>query len=223
MKPGVQIAISAFFGTLVCALLLFLPAGTLNYWQAWVFIFIFVATITGRNIYLAARRPEVLERRQRGFTSETRSTQKFAGIAYFVLFSAMAIISALDHRFGWSQVPPSVVIVGIVLVALGQCIAVFAVLQNAYASADVAVRPDQYVVSSGMYKIVRHPMYFGFLIMMIGAPLALDSYWGLIVLAPVLAVFVIRILDEEELLRAELSGYTEYTDNVRSRLVPYLW
>jgi protein-S-isoprenylcysteine O-methyltransferase Ste14 len=135
----------------------------------------------------------------------------------------MAVLSALDHRFGWSHVPTTVVLVGIFLVAVGQSITVFVVLQNAYASADIAVRPEQQVVSTGLYGLVRHPMYFGFLIMMIGAPLALDSYWGLAVLAPVLMVFAIRIVDEEKLLCSELGGYSEYTEKVRARLVPYVW
>jgi protein-S-isoprenylcysteine O-methyltransferase Ste14 len=149
--------------------------------------------------------------------------QKIASVAYVVVFAAMAVLSSLDHRFGWSQVPPTVVVVGQVLVALGLGIAVLVVLQNNYASANVAVRSNQAVVSSGLYGLVRHPMYLGVLVTLIGAPLALDSYWGLVLLVPLLAVLVSRIVDEEKLLRAELAGYDYYAFRVRRRLVPYVW
>ena len=158
-----------------------------------------------------------------GPTAENRPAQKVASVGYVVVFAMMAVVSALDHRFGWSQVPPTVVLIGFVLVAVGLGIAVFVVLQNAYASANVAVRSNQEVVSTGLYGLVRHPMYLGVLILMVGAPLALGSYWGLVVLVPTLMVLAMRIVDEEKVLHAELGGYTEYTQNVRSRLVPYLW
>jgi protein-S-isoprenylcysteine O-methyltransferase Ste14 len=224
MKILLQALAASLFGIIIMGLLLFLPAGTFNYWQAWVFIVIFTVATTCPNIYLAVRRPEVLRRRLRaGPTAETRPAQRIASIGYFMFFAAVAVVSASDHRFGWSTVPTTVVVLGDVLVTMGLGIAMLAILQNSFAASRVAVESGQSVVSTGLYRFVRHPMYSGLLIMMIGAPIALDSYWGLVPLVPGLVVFAIRILDEEKLLLAELGGYAGYTEKVRARLVPYVW
>jgi protein-S-isoprenylcysteine O-methyltransferase Ste14 len=215
---------ASLFGIVFLGVLLFLPAGTLNYWQAWVFIAVFVVTTTSPNMYLALRRPEVFRRRvAAGPTAEGRPAQKFASIGYFVACVCLGVVSALDYRFGWSSVPTAVVLLGIALVAIGLGIAMLVVLQNSYAASNVRVESNQTVVSTGMYRFVRHPMYFGALIMMTGTPLALGSYWGLVVLVPALLVLVVRILDEEKLLRQELTGYSEYTEKVHARLLPYVW
>lgn len=225
MKIGVVAALlSGLVGVVVTGVLLFGSAGTFHYWQAWVFIAIFAVMTTAPNIYLAARAPDVLQRRLRsGPSAETRPVQKLISVGYFVFFAAVAVISALDHRFGWSQVPLWVVFVGQALVAVGLVIAMVATMQNKFAAARVTVEDDQRVVSTGLYGLVRHPMYFGLLIMMIGAPLALDSFWGLTPFIPGVAVFAFRILDEEKLLNAELPGYKYYAYRVRRRLVPYMW
>jgi protein-S-isoprenylcysteine O-methyltransferase Ste14 len=225
MKIGVLAALtSGLIGAVITGLLLFLPAGTFHYWQAWVFMAIFSITTTVPNIYLAMRQPDTLRRRMRaGYKAETRPVQKAASVGYFAIFGAVAVLSALDHRFGWSNVPTSVVWAGQALVAVGLLLAMLAVLQNRFAASRVAVESDQRVVSTGMYGFVRHPMYLGLLIMMIGAPLALDSYWGLTLFLPGVVLFAVRILDEEKLLRADLPGYDYYAFRVRSRLVPGIW
>ncbi|MDT5018079.1 MAG: hypothetical protein QOD39_4239 [Mycobacterium sp.] len=227
MKTGVGVVaalVSSLAGVIIIGLSLFLPAGTFNYWQAWVFIAIFTVTTTVPNLFLAMRRPDVLRRRMRaGPTSETRPVQKVASIGYFVLFFAVAVVSALDHRFGWSHVPTWVVLLGDVLVATGLFIAMLAILQNSFAASRVTVEEHQRVISKGMYGVVRHPMYFGILVMMIGAPLSLGSFWGLILFVPGTLLFAVRILDEEKMLHAELVGYDYYAFRVRSRLVPYVW
>ncbi|MGE2719035.1 methyltransferase family protein [Mycolicibacterium celeriflavum] len=216
--------LSTIAGLIFVALLLFVPAGTLEYWQAWVFLAIFALATTRPNFYLALRRPDVLSRRMRsGPTAERRTAQKFVSIGYPLLFVAIAVVSALDHRFGWSTVPLAVVVLGQVLVAVGLGTAMAVILVNRYAAATVTVQPDQQLVSSGFYGFVRHPMYFGVMIMMVGCPPALDSLWGLTLLVPGTAIFVLRILDEEKLLGQELPGYSEYAGRVRHRLVPYVW
>lgn len=224
MKRIVALTVSSLFGFVFIGALLFGPAGTFAYWQAWVFIAIFVILTTVPNAYLAVRRPDVLQRRlQAGPTAESRPAQKFASVGYVALFVAVALVSAFDHRFGWSTVPTAVVVLGQVLVAVGLGIAMTVILVNSYAAANVRVESGQELVSTGLYGFVRHPMYFGVLIMMVGCPLALDSLWGLVVLVPGFVVFAVRILDEEKLLRAELAGYREYTEKVRYRLIPGLW
>ena len=158
-----------------------------------------------------------------GPKAETRPVQKVVSAAIAVLFSAVLAFSAVDHRFGWSPMPPAISLIGDALVAIGLGIAIFTVNQNSYAAANIAVEETQTVTTTGLYGIVRHPMYMGALVMFAGIPLALDSCWGLAVLVPVVIVFVVRIADEEKLLNEELAGYREYAGKVRHRLVPYVW
>ncbi|MCT7656955.1 methyltransferase family protein [Mycobacterium deserti] len=224
MKTALQSVASGLFGFAFFAVLLFVPAGTVNYWQAWVFISVFLVAAMGSSIYLLVRNPAALRRRMHaGPTAETRTVQKFAITGTVAMVVAVLIVSALDHRFGWSQVPTQVVIVGDILVGVGLGIAQLVVVQNSYAAATITVEAEQTVVTTGLYGLVRHPMYFGTLIMMIGTPLALDSYWGLLALAFGLPVLGVRIFDEESMLEQELDGYRDYMAKVHHRLVPYVW
>ncbi|HTM85366.1 MAG TPA: isoprenylcysteine carboxylmethyltransferase family protein, partial [Mycobacterium sp.] len=168
--------------------------------------------------------PALVQRRLRGGpAAETRTVQKLASTGLFVAFIALIVVSALDHRFGWSTPPAAVSVVGLVLVAAGFGIGILAVTQNSYAAANITVETEQPVISTGLYGLVRHPMYFSVVITFVGIPLALGSYWGLVLVLPGLAVLVVRILDEEKLLAQELSGYSDYRQQVRYRLLPYLW
>ncbi|QNJ92061.1 isoprenylcysteine carboxylmethyltransferase family protein [Mycolicibacterium fluoranthenivorans] len=224
MKVLWQALVSGFLGLVFFGVLLFLPAGTLNYWQAWVFIAVFMATTLVPNVYLAVKNPATLARRMHGGpTAETRPVQKVIITATFASVVVMTVVSALDHRFGWSHVPTAVVILGNVLVVVGLVLAQAVVLQNNFAGASIRVEDEQPLVSTGLYGAVRHPMYSGALIMMFGTPLALDSYWGVLVTALAVPILVVRILDEESLLRTELAGYPAYMEAVRYRLVPYVW
>ena len=211
------------FGLVAFGALLFLPAGTLDYWQAWVFLAVFsIASLS--TVYWLKKDPAALERRMHaGPAAETRTVQKVVAAGVYVLFSALLVFSALDHRFGWSPVPAAVSLTGDALVAIGLGIAIFTVIENRYAAATVTVEEGQKVVSAGLYGLVRHPMYMGATIMMAGIPLALDSWWGLAVLIPCLFGVAFRIRDEEKMLTNELSGYREYTQKVHRRLVPYVW
>jgi protein-S-isoprenylcysteine O-methyltransferase Ste14 len=224
MKLWLQAVAASLFALVFFGLLLFWPAGTFDYWQAWVFIAVFAAVTSGPSIYWALRRPDVLQRRMHaGPIAETRTAQKIATVGVYAMVVALLVVSALDHRFGWSQVPTPVVVVGNVLVAGGLGMAMLVVSQNNYAAATVTVEAEQPVVDTGLYGLVRHPMYVGALIMMVGMPLALDSYWGLLTLVPGVAVLALRIDDEEKMLRQELAGYDEYTHKVHYRLVPGVW
>jgi protein-S-isoprenylcysteine O-methyltransferase Ste14 len=224
MRIGLQALGSSAMGLVAFGLLLFLPAGTFDYWQAWAFIGVFIVTSIGPSIYLAVNDPAALERRmQAGPGAETRTVQKVIVSALFVVFGGLMVFSALDRRFGWSSVPPAVSLVGDALVAIGLGIAMFVVIQNSYAAANVRVESGQQVVTTGLYGFVRHPMYVGTLILTIGTPLALGSWWGLLFLVPGVVVLVFRILDEEKLLRQHLAGYDEYAEKVRYRLVPHVW
>jgi len=224
MKLLIQALVASLFGVIFFGVLLFWPAVTLDYWQAWVFIAVFAAVSLGPSVYWALRRPEILRRRMHaGPIAETRTAQKIATIGVYVMVVAMVVVSAFDHRFGWSQVPTPVVLIGDVLVAGGLGMAMVVVHQNNYAAATITVEADQPVISTGLYGLVRHPMYVGALIMMVGMPLALDSYWGLVTVLPGVAVLALRIVDEEKMLRQDLAGYDAYTQKVQYRLVPGVW
>jgi protein-S-isoprenylcysteine O-methyltransferase Ste14 len=224
MKTTLQAAASAVIGFAVFCGLLFWPAGTFNYWQAWLFIAVFAFCTLAPSVYLLVTNPAALQRRMHaGPTAETRTAQKVIISVAFLLLPAVMVLSALDHRFGWSPVPAAVSVTGAVLVGIGLSLSQLVVIQNSYAAANITVEVEQKVVSTGLYGIVRHPMYVGVLIMMVGMPLALGSYWGLLVLVPGVFALVVRILDEEKMLRQELDGYDEYAQKVPNRLVPYVW
>jgi protein-S-isoprenylcysteine O-methyltransferase Ste14 len=204
--------------------MLFLPAGTFNYWQAWVFLVVFALSTLTPSIYLLRTNPAALERRMRtGPVAETRPVQKVVIVVAFLSLVALIVVSVLDHRFGWSPVPAAICLVGDVLVAIGLGMAMLVVIQNGYAASTITVESGQKLVSTGLYALVRHPMYTGNTIMMLGVPLALGSYWGLVFVIPGLLALAVRIGDEEQLLKQELEGYSEYAQKVHYRLVPYVW
>jgi protein-S-isoprenylcysteine O-methyltransferase Ste14 len=208
----------------VFGLMLFVPAGTVNYWQAWVFLVVVAISVWIPPIYLLRTNPAALQRRMRGGpAAESRVAQKVVIAGLYLSLAAMVVVSALDHRFGWSPVPPAICLVGDVLVAAGLGVVALVLIQNSYAASTVQVEAGQTVVSTGLYGLVRHPMYTGNVIMLVGIPLALGSCWGLVFVVPGLIVLAVRIRDEEKLLREELTGYREYTQTVRHRLVPLMW
>lgn len=224
MKTLVKGVVSAALGLVAFGLMLFLPAGTLQYWQAWVFLAVFAFYTWIPSVYLVRKNPAALERRMHaGPLAETRTLQQIVSTVVFICFPAMLVVSALDHRFGWSPVPTTVTVVGDILVAVGLGVAMLVVAQNGYAAANITVESGQTLVSTGLYGLVRHPMYSGSVIMMVGVPLALDSYWGLVFVIPALVALALRIRDEEELLQQQLSGYSEYEQQVHYRLVPFVW
>ena len=224
MKVTVQLLASTLGGILFMGVLLFVPAGTFDYWQAWVFIAVFIVGTMVPTVYLAVKYPDALQRRMTsGPWAETRLAQRLITVGLFLTVIAVGVISALDYRFGWSTPPTAVVVIGNVLVLAGLLLAEAVIIQNNYAAATVTVEADQPVVSTGLYGLMRHPMYVGALIMMAGMPLALASYWGLLTLIPGVLVFVARITDEEKMMREELDGYPEYMQKVPYRLVPGVW
>jgi protein-S-isoprenylcysteine O-methyltransferase Ste14 len=211
-------------GAIALGILLFLPAWTLNYWQAWAFIVVFMVSVNAIGAYLSLQDPELLERRRKvGPAAEKSIVQRSIMSLALIVVVTLLVFCALDHRFMWSPVPPYISWVGDALVGLGLLINLFVFKENSYGASTIQVVEDQKVISTGPYALVRHPMYVGVLVMMAGVPLALDSLWGLTVLALATPALVWRILDEEKLLKKELPGYIDYMRKVRYRLVPYLW
>jgi protein-S-isoprenylcysteine O-methyltransferase Ste14 len=216
--------VSGLTDPVVFGLIVFGTAGTLNYWQAWVFLTVSSLSTWILGIFLLRTNPTVFQRRTRGGpTAETRSAQKAIIVGWYASLAATTVLSALDHRFRWSAVPTGICLVGDVLVVVGLSVVMLVVIQNSYAAATVRVEADQKLTSTGLYGLVRHPMYSGNVIMMVGVPLALGSYWGLVFVITGVIMLALRIRDEEQLLRDELGGYREYTERVRYRLVPCMW
>jgi len=224
MKTVPKIVLSELAGLVTFGSALFLPAWTLAYWQAWLLLAVFVLMVRIPGIYLMRRNPVTLQRRKHGGPrAETRLVQKVVIGGLWLSLGAMFVVSALDHRFGWSSVPTAICLVGDVVVAVGLSVVILVIIQNSYAAATVRVESGQTIVCAGLYSLVRHPMYAGNVIMMLGIPLALGSYWGLVFVIPGVTALVLRIRDEEQLLREELNGYRDYQRMVRYRLLPRVW
>jgi protein-S-isoprenylcysteine O-methyltransferase Ste14 len=208
----------------VMGLLLFVPAGTVRYWQAWLYLAIFLGTSALTTLYLLRRDRALLERRMHGGpTGETRPAQKLIMWCTSVGFGALLVVPALDHRFAWSAVPLGVVVAGDVLVVVGFMLIVRVYRENKLTSATIEIVENQHVISTGPYAIVRHPMYASGFLYLAGTPLALGSYWGLVPLAATAPFLVWRLFDEERLLAASLPGYADYERRVPHRLVPFVW
>jgi len=215
---------STILGAVVMAAFIFLPAGTLNYWQGWVFFALFLVASSLIGIYLAIHDPALLERRMNvGPTAEKETSQKIISSLALLGFVLLLVFPALDHRFGWSPVPPYVSVLGDALIALGFCLTFVVIMQNRYAASTIQVVEGQKVVSTGLYAYVRHPMYAGVLPMLVGMPLALGSWWSLFGLVFIVPALMWRLLDEEKFLRKNLPGYTEYANKVQYRLIPFVY
>jgi protein-S-isoprenylcysteine O-methyltransferase Ste14 len=224
MNLAVRAAPTAVLGLIVLCIMIFVPAGTLAYWQGWAFIAVFTISTNIIGVYLALKDPALLERRMRaGPGAETRPLQKALIALAFAGALALVVVSVLDYRFGWSFVPAWVSVLGDVLVAAGLMIDLLVFRENSYGASTIETMEGQRVISTGPYALVRHPMYVGVLVMVVGVPLALGSWWGLVFLLLNVPILVLRILDEETMLRQELHGYTDYMRTVRYRLVPGLW
>jgi protein-S-isoprenylcysteine O-methyltransferase Ste14 len=208
----------------VLGILLLAPAWALDYWQAWVYLLVFALSSALITLYLWKKDQKLLERRfNAGPTAEHETSQKLIQLLASVVFMGAMILPSLDHRFSWSAVPLPVVVIGDVLVALGFVIVFLVFKENTFTASTIAVASDQTVVSTGPYAVVRHPMYSGALVLLFGTPLALGSWWGLLMFIPMLCTIAWRAREEEHFLFKNLSGYWEYSRIVRYRLVPFLW
>jgi protein-S-isoprenylcysteine O-methyltransferase Ste14 len=217
--------IKAFGGLLylfiVVSASLFLAAWTLDYWQAWVFLAVFFVSVTVIFIYLAKNDPNLLARRLN--TVEQEKGQKIIQFMIQLSFLTVLIFPAIDHRFRLSAAPWYAVIAGDVLVVLSLLIIFLVFKENTFTATTIQVEAGQKVVSTGPYALVRHPMYAGALFLFLGIPLALGSWWGLLIIFPFASVLVWRILNEEKFLVKNLSGYAKYRNEVKYRLIPFIW
>ena len=221
MKLFINALIKFSAGLILIGAMLFLPAWTLDYPGAWLFIALLFCPMLIMGAVMLARAPKLLERRLDNKEKERtqRGVVKLSGLMFVIGF----VISALDFRFGWSSVPTWLTIVGAVLFLVGYAMYAEVMRENAYLSRTVRVQEGQKLISTGLYGVVRHPMYLATLFMFLPIPLILGSLFGIIpfILYPV--IIVIRILNEEKVLTEELDGYEEYKSKVKHRIIPYIW
>jgi protein-S-isoprenylcysteine O-methyltransferase Ste14 len=209
---------------LVMGALLFGTAGTLDYWQAWLYLVAYFAASIAITLYLVQRDPALLERRMSGGPfAEKEPAQRIIMMLVSAGFIALVIVPALDHRFGWSHVPIPMVLAGDLIMLLGWLGIYFVFRENSFASATIEAAADQRVIATGPYAIVRHPMYATALIMLLGISPALGSWWGLPIVAAIVPALIWRLTDEERFLLQNLPGYGEYRERVRYRLLPLVW
>ena len=218
---NVKVWLGLVFLALVMGLLVFVPAGTVHYWQGWVFLGVFFAASLVQTLYLMKYDPALLQRRLAGGpTAEKTLTQRIIMVLVSIGFVGLLVVPAFDHRFGWSAVPLFGVIGGDVLIGVGFVIVFLVFRENSFTSATIQIVKDQWVVATGPYALVRHPQYAGACLYLLGIPLALGSWWGLLVLAGMVPFLIWRLVDEERLLAKDLPGYADYRNRVRWRLIP---
>jgi protein-S-isoprenylcysteine O-methyltransferase Ste14 len=206
------------------AALLFGPAGSLRFWPGWLFGFVFVGATVAIGVYFLKHDPKLVERRMHvGPTAEQEPRQKIIMTITLLGFIVLIALPGFDYRWRWSTVPPWPVLLANAGVAFSFGIIFVVLKQNSYAASTIRVEPDQLVVSTGLYAIVRHPLYAGALLFLICTPPALGSCWTYLVLVPVVPVLAWRLLDEGRFLRRNLRGYTEYCGLTRFRLIPRIW
>lgn len=221
MKLMINALTKFIFGVLLVGVLIFLPAGSLSYFNGWLFMGLLFLPMLVVGAVALVKSPELLERRLR--SKEKESTQRGVVALIGLSFLAGFITSGLDHRFGWSDMPLWAVVTASAVMTVSYALYAEVMRENVYLSRTVEVREGQQVVDTGLYGIVRHPMYAVTLWLFLSIPVVLGSVWSMLCFLPYLPLIVIRIINEEQVLRRELAGYEEYRTRVKYRLIPFIW
>ena len=221
MKLVLNALVKFTVGATLIGAMLFLPAWTLNYPGAWLFMALLLVPMLIMGVVLLIKAPSLLEKRLNN--KEKEKAQKGVVALSGLMFPIGFVLSALDFRFGWSRVPTWLVITASVLFLIGYGMYAEVMRENAYLSRTVEVQENQKVISTGLYGIVRHPMYLATLFMFLPMPIILGSFWGLVPFALYPIIIVFRLLNEEKLLTNGLDGYAEYKTKVKYRLIPFIW
>ena len=221
MKLLLKTLVAFLCGLLIIGVMLFVPAGTLVYHGAWLFISLLFTPILIVGVVLMIKNPELLRKRLE--MKEREKEQKSVVALSGLLLVASFIVAGLDHRFGWSHVSSVIVVIASVVLLVGYALYAEVLRENVYLSRVVEVQEGQRVIDTGLYSIVRHPMYFAVTLLDLAIPLVLGSWWALLVMSPCVLLLALRIRNEEQVLHQGLPGYTDYTERVRYRMIPWVW
>ena len=208
-------------GILITGAMLFVPAGTLAYRGAWLFIALLFTPILVMGVVLFIKNPELLRKRLE--MKEREKEQQHVVALSGLLLVASFIVAGLDHRFGWSHISNAIVVIASAILLVGYALYAEVLRENVYLSRVVEVQEEQRVIDTGLYSIVRHPMYFAVTLLYLAIPLVLGSWWALLVMSPCILLLAARIKNEEQVLHQGLPGYTDYTKRVRYRMIPWIW
>ena len=208
-------------GLLLIGLFLFLPAGTLDFWQAWLFIGVLFVPMFFAGIVLMIRQPELL--RKRLDAKEQQQEQKWVVALSGLMFIAVFVVAGLNRRFGWYILPDWAVYIATAIFLVAYAMYAEVMRENVWLSRTVEVQENQQVVSTGLYGIVRHPMYAATLLLFLSMPLVLASLWSFVIMLIYIPIIALRIRNEEQVLERELKGYTEYKQRVRYKVIPFIW
>lgn len=221
MKLLLKTLVAFLCGLLITGTMLFVPAGTLVYRRAWLFMALLFIPIFIMGVVLLIKNPELLRKRLE--MKEREKEQKGVVALSGFLLVASFIVAGLDYRFEWSHVSNTIVIIASVVLLMGYALYGEVLRENVYLSRVVEVQEGQHVIDTGLYGIVRHPMYFAVTLLYLAIPLVLGSWWALLVMSPCILLLVARIRNEEQVLHQRLSGYTDYMNRVRYRMIPWVW
>lgn len=209
------------FGIIMVGMLIFIPAGTLEYINGWIFIGVLFIPIFILGLILFLKSPKLLEKRLNA--KESENTQKGVVLVSALLFIIGFIVAGLDFRFSWSHVPMWAVIAASIILLISYILYAEVMRENAYLSRTIKVEESQKVISTGLYGIVRHPMYAVTIWLFLAIPIILGSFFSLICFVPYIGVIAVRIVNEEKVLSQGLIGYSEYKNKVKYRLIPFIW
>lgn len=221
LKLFIQALTKFLFGLLLVGVLLFLPAGTFAYWQAWLFIGCLFGPMFIAGIWLTFRSPELLRRRLNA--KEEQNEQKWVVTLSGLLFVAVFVVAGLNFRFGWYMLPDWAVFVATAVFLAAYALYAEVMRENIWLSRTIEVQENQQVVSTGLYGIVRHPMYAATLLLFLSMPLVLASPWSFAIMLLYIPIIALRIRNEEQVLERELKGYSEYKQRVKYKLIPFIW
>ena len=221
MRLVINALLKFVLGLLLVAALVFIPAGSLSYFGGWLFIALLFVPMLLLGIVLFIKSPVLLEKRLNA--KEKAATQKGVVAASGLLFLGGFIVAGLDYRFGWSSVPMWAVVIASIILLISYALYAEVMRENEYLSRTIEVSENQRVVDTGLYSIVRHPMYAVTIWLFLSIPFVLGSLWAALCFVPYIAVIAVRIVNEEKFLEKELSGYLEYKKKVKFRLLPFVW
>ena len=221
MKLLVNALVKFILGIVLVMLLVFIPAGTLSYFNGWLFIGLLFIPMFIFGIYLFFKKPELLRRRLNN--KEKEGTQKFVVLISALLFIGGFIVCGLDYRYGFSKLPDYIVIIGSVMLLIGYALYIEVMRENEYLLRTIEIEKEQKVVDTGLYGLVRHPMYLSVILLFLSFPLVLGSLYGFCIFLIFPLVLIIRIRNEEKILVKELKGYSKYKLKVKYKLIPFIW